>query len=372
MYTFTIITLASSSFVNIFAQKKKIYYILWCTCFLLLVIHDGLRWETGTDWIPYSTFFEKCLDISNQSDFEFGYLIISQLVRIVTNEYTVFLIIHAIILYSLVFSSIKKYSITPLLSLFLYYCMTLPLLGMNRQFIALAICLFSIRYIVERKMIYFFCGIVLAMLFHKSAIMFFIVYFLNKEWKRSTYLVILLIAFLIAISGIINKLPLNLFLMLGSDSAARMDFYTNKFLLGDININPVYVTLAVMKRMFWILLLILYPFYVKNKNNYYVIMLNINVISLVFYILFNNTILQIIISRGLIYFNIAEIFIIPYILTMFKNNRGKIIAFILILAFGLINMKKGIDSYSIDGEQSDLFIPYKGLFINNNYVRQDH
>lgn len=372
MYTFTLAVFSFCSFVNVFSKRETYSYFAWGACFLLLLFHDALRWETGTDWIPYSTFFENCLDLSDTTEFEYGYVFISQLVRIITDEYTVFLIVHALILYSLVFNSLKKYSIAPFLSLFLYYCMTLPILGMNRQFIALGICLFSIRYIVERKAIFFFCGIILAMLFHKSALIFSVVYFINKEWKRSVYFGILLIVTLIAILGIVNKLPLGIFVMLGSDTAGKMDVYADKFLMGDVVVNPIYVVLGIMKRVVWILLLLVYPYYVRNKNSYYVIIFNINVLSLVFYILFNNTMLQIIVSRGLVYFNIAEILIIPYVLTMFKNNAGKTLVFALILLFGLINMRKGIDSYAPLGSTTDLFIPYKNLFINQDYIRRDH
>lgn len=371
MYAFVVTILILFVFVYTFSKNKSYFYIAWSTCFLIFIIHDGLRWETGTDWTPYFTYFEKCLDSPN-SEFEVGYVFISILIRTVTNEYTLFLIFYAFILYGLVFTSIKKYSISPFLSLFLYYCMTLPVLGMNRQLIALGICLFSIRYVAERKVLYFFLLIALAMLFHKSALIFSIVYFVHKECKRSVYFGILLISILIAFSGIINQLPLGFFFLLGADVGEKMDVYTDKFLMGDIIVNPLFVFLAILKRLIWILLLLLYPYYVKNKNKYYTIFFNINILSLVFYIIFNNTILQIVISRGLIYFNIAEIFIIPYVLTMFKNNAGKVFALVSILAFGIINMNKGMRSYAPDGETTDLFVPYKGLFINQDYVRQDH
>ena len=33
---------------------EKYKYVFAFTCFALLVFQDGFRWETGTDWDPYT------------------------------------------------------------------------------------------------------------------------------------------------------------------------------------------------------------------------------------------------------------------------------------------------------------------------------
>lgn len=88
--------------------------------------------------------------------------------------------------------------------------------------------------------------------------------------------------------------------------------------------------------------------------------------------MFNNTILQVVVSRGLVYFNVCEIFVIPYVLTIFKNNATKVIVLVCVLLLGVMTMNKGMNSYAPPGGHSDLFVPYKGVFINTEYVRQDH
>lgn len=360
------------SFSDVFGRlSKKNLSICWIFSFCLLIFQDGLRWETGTDWVPYSTYFDQCLDIADDK-FEWGYAFLSKLIRIFTSEYTIFLIAHALILYLLVFSSIKRYAINPFLSLFLYYCATLPVLGMNRQFLALGICIYSIRYIAERKSYHFIGCIVIAMFFHISAIIFFISYVFYRAFGTKFYLVLLLTALGISISGIVNKLPLNIFLLLSSDAADKMSFYADDFNSGNVSINPLFVLLSLSKRLIWIVIILMYVYNKKRGDRCFVVLFNIYVFSLLFYIVFNNTILQIVVSRGLLYFNIVEIFIIPYALTAFKNNAGKKILFIALILFGVTNLKKGIDSYAPPGETTDLFVPYKGVFINTDYIRKDH
>lgn len=372
MYLVILFLFTFFSFSDVFGGfSKKNLSICWIICFLLLVFQDGFRWETGTDWIPYSTYFEQCLDLVDD-DFEWGYAFLSKLIRVFTNEYTIFLIVHALILYLLVFNSIKRYAINPFLSLFLYYCTTLPVLGMNRQFLALGICMYGIRYIVERKFYHFVSCIAVAMFFHLSAIIFFISYIFYRAFGAKIYVVLLLTALGISMSGIVNKLPLDIFLLLSSDAADKMSFYADDFNSGNVAINPLFVLLSLSKRLIWIVLILIYIYNKKKEDKCFVVLFNIYVFSLLFYIVFNNTILQIVVSRGLLYFNIVEIFIIPYALTAFKNNAGKKILFIALILFGVTNLKKGIDSYAPPGETTDLFVPYKGVFINTDYVRQNH
>ena len=77
-----------------------------------MVFHDGFRWETGTDWTPYLIYFRDCLSLK-VNYFDIGYGILSMLIRSITNEYSIFLIIHALLIYLLFFDCFKKYSVNP-------------------------------------------------------------------------------------------------------------------------------------------------------------------------------------------------------------------------------------------------------------------
>lgn len=368
MYEIVIILFALFAFAEIFSKNNPNKPVVWFVCFCLLVFHDGFRWETGTDWIPYYDYFMNCFEPNNQGVFEVGYELLVRSIRLFTEEYSVYLIIHALIFYSLIFVAIRKYSVSPFVSLFLFYCSTLPLLGMNRQFLAVAVCLFSIQFVVQKKTLYFLVAMVVAVLFHKSALIFLIVYFLNKELKPPVYLMLFLIVIVISFSGVINKLPLQLFVLAGDSAVDRMDEYADKFIYGE-QLSLLNSILGVLKRILWLVILFAFSKYVKNRNQYFTILFNMYFLASLLYIVFNNTILQIVVSRGLSYFSLAEIFIIPYVLTIFKNNVGKICIFFLMLTYSTLMMKKGINSYSKPGEDS-IFYPYKGLFINSDYNRK--
>ena len=74
-----------------FKANRKIGYILFTFIFFLFVLHDGLRWETGTDWGNYYRFFLNCL-WDEWEQFEPGYVLFNQLIRGLTIDYNVFLL----------------------------------------------------------------------------------------------------------------------------------------------------------------------------------------------------------------------------------------------------------------------------------------
>ena len=77
---------------------------------------------------------------------------------------------------------IRRNSVDVPLSLTIYVCLTMFTFNMNamRQAMAMSICLFAYEFAKDRKLIPFVLTVLLAMLFHKTAMCFFPVYFLPK------------------------------------------------------------------------------------------------------------------------------------------------------------------------------------------------
>ena len=141
MYLVVITIMSIFVFLEIFNKDilEKYKYVFTFICFALLVFQDGFRWETGTDWDPYYYFFENLtLSITPEdSDFDIGYVLFSYLIRVFTDNYTVFLTILAVCFYSAFFYFIFKSSGYPFTSLLIFYMGTVSYMGMNRQFMAM-------------------------------------------------------------------------------------------------------------------------------------------------------------------------------------------------------------------------------------------
>jgi len=104
----------------------------------------------------------------------------------------------------------------------------------------------------------------------------------------------------------------------------------------------------------------------KEKYPSIELMLNIYFLSLLIYVLFNNSV-QVFVSRGNLYFGtLFEIFLIPFFLVLVKKNFSQIIIYSLFVIFATLTFIKSISVFY------DLFVPYKGLFINFQYQRIMH
>lgn len=323
--------------------------------FIVLVLQDGLRWEIGTDWNNYYKYFNYCL-VFDEQGFEIGYKILNILIRSITDSYSIYLIIYAIIFYAIIFRSTKKYSIDPLLSIVVLYYLTLPYLGMNRQFFAVAICLYSVTYIIQKRPLYFILTIAIASCFHISAVLFSIAYSLKRIYSLKFYLIIIIIACIANLMCIASRIE-SLLPFAGLFIRNKLDLYTS---LGETNTLIGSIT-GIIKRLIWVILALLVSSSIKGKDrgNFY-LFFNIYLMGCCFYLLFNNSIFQIFVSRLTIYFNLFEILLIPYIFKLFKSKPNKAIALIILFCYGVLTLGKGIDSY-IPIVGYDIFRPYKAI-----------
>ena len=355
IYYATLTVLFALGFYNVFSDNQKQISRIFFFCLCWLVLHDGLRWFIGSDWDSYYKFFRYCLLVNTDNVyFEKGYVLFNQIVRSVTDQYTVFLLLHAIVVYSLMGVTIHKYAVYPLLSLALMYAIMVGYLGMNRQYVAIAISFYSIRFVFNRQIYPFIACIIVAMLFHNGAIIFSLVYFLNRPFKRIVYIVALAFFLLVAISGVIRKLPLEIFYLLGSDISDKADKYSYE---GFHTISIFSQLIGIAKRTIWIVLVLIY-FDAFKKVKYFPLFFNIYFLALCFYLLFNNTALQVIVARGILPLNIFEILILPMILFVFKDNATRKLCYLGFFVYAIMMVVKGFNGYAeVLGE--DIFNPYR-------------
>lgn len=374
MYIFAISLFSIFAYFEVFNREmmEKYKSLFLFICYVFLIFHDGFRWETGTDWLSYYDFFEKLtIEYSiEDSDFEIGYTLFMYLIRLVTDNYTVYLIIHAIFFYTCFFYCITKISKYPFVSILVFYMITLPYLGMNRQFLSMAIFSVGLVFLLKGQRLKFILSIAIAFLFHRTAIIGLCALLCSHRIKPIWIVSFICIALIVSLSGIVNKAGMALVgINFSGDIGSKLDFYTNGG--GGSKVSLVSTLLSLIKKFVWLGFLLVFRKKVDGKDQTYYTLLNIYILGCILYLIFNNTILQVFVSRALLFFNITEIFIIPYALTIFKQNYGKLIIMFILSIYCFINIKKGFDNYAIYG-MKDLFEPYKGVFINTNYKRQYH
>jgi len=177
---------------------KKIFIILSCLQLILLV---GLRSETvGRDTYGYIHFYYQHV-INTPLNFGFfqefskerGYYLLTKLISLISTEYPLLLTITAAIPLVLMGIIVYRYSKDVVLSMATFVGLRSYafLFTGTRQSIALGICFYSYRFIVEKRFIPFALCVLLAISFHLSAIAFLPAYFFSRirlDAKNLTFL----------------------------------------------------------------------------------------------------------------------------------------------------------------------------------------
>lgn len=354
------------SFFEVFkvGYRKLGNFFLFLSFFGAILIVGG-RWYTGTDWEVYEQLFYESTSIKEALTIwqtEIGYGIFSWIIRSFTDNYSVFLIIHAVIFYGLIIISFKRLVPYPQTAFLYYFVGGLGIVGSNRQLLAVAFLLFGISLLLNNQRKKFIISVVTSFTFHATAYVGGIYLFLNRYFSKTIVILTILIVFVIGIS----PLPLKIFGSLGAISEhfqSKTDAYLNsaKSSAAEYGLSVA----GVFKRLFFFLLFFSVRDKILAKFQTYNILFNGYLMGILIYLLFSSS-LNVMVSRGSLYFNIMECLLISSIFIILKNPLDKFIFLIIIYVLSIILMYQSI------GEYPDLFDPYKGIWYNVDLFRRMH
>lgn len=187
------------SFGWITVQTKPTTYTVWRgdilipTLFVSLLM--GMRYAVGTDWENYRIFYEsikRAYDVST-SGLEPLYTCLNQWIAWCEAPYEtlffVVMLLHLILFYQ---SFDRHVFLLPLGVYFYFTTLFFSSLNIQRQTLSFCIFLFSVRYLIDRRLFpYMLCALA-ATLVHYSSVILFPVYllgyaffnFLNKKWVQ--------------------------------------------------------------------------------------------------------------------------------------------------------------------------------------------
>lgn len=186
------------------STKRKVIF-LTLTC-LELIILTGLRgYRVGADTGAYLEHLEKLKGIKLSEVFNFkrikpqfetGYEIFVRFCALFGCNKTVFLFIVSTLIYVPFFIFLKDVPY-PELGILCYFAIGAfsYSLGIFRQMIAVSLCLLSVKYILNKKVLKFLIIWALAFLFHKTAALWIVTYFAFwaiKDKKKFVYISIII------------------------------------------------------------------------------------------------------------------------------------------------------------------------------------
>lgn len=205
-YTGLLIYILILKFFTSFSKRKEqsriCFFILTC---LGVILFQGFRsFDVGTDLLSYipayneignNDFFE--LEYKN---FEIGYVFLNHFLNLLGVSERGFLLVIAAIVQIPIFYTIYRYSELPLISILWYFAFGNFLMTFSglRQAIAMAMCFSAYKMIKQKKFFRYCIILLLAALFHKSALFCFLLYplyylKLNNSWLFLSLIIIVVI-----------------------------------------------------------------------------------------------------------------------------------------------------------------------------------
>ena len=185
---FLLLTFTKS--LDIKSNSNGFGYIL-ASCILLIIA--VIRFDVGWDYRSYYTILDEKI-LAGYIRFEPLCLLLS-LIAMHFEMPELFFILSSIIIYTTTFIAFKKFSVSPSLSLIVYlglfYLISLSII---RQALAISICLYAYKYVISRNFRKFILCIIIATLFHYSAIISLIIYPIFHKYKIKTVIIFLIIA----------------------------------------------------------------------------------------------------------------------------------------------------------------------------------
>ena len=333
-----LIYLFVSIFINAGQRYKNVSFYLNVIIFTIVT---GTLYEipgNGGDYDSYRNMFNAINDFI-LPDKEVGFYLLNFFVRQFTDKYSVTFFIFILIINFLIIKMIYKYSNNIELSLLIYIILGGYITSTNilRQFVAVAIYFYSVKYLIEKRYIKYLLMSLLAFQFHVTSIIPVvitpIVSKMNEKISQNYLKYFIGINLLIVIEPVIRKIGIE---AMGNGYGEGNFFYGSSIL-------HYIVQLAFVA---------LYAISIKKVNNEVTkIFINLATISSTFTLLSNNMVLY---ARIASFFSIFHSIALSNIMYEYKNIKEKRVLYYFIFIglsiyyFLLTSKSFNMESYIID------------------------
>ena len=306
--------------------------ILW---FLLIiaapVLISAIRYDVGTDYFAYVRIYENINHLDTSTVLRmYGeeplYLLLNKLAFLIFKRPWGIFLLSSFLIHFFIIAGIdyfKEYVSIPM-SLFVYYMFHFSF-GLNgiRQMIAISIIFFALRYIYQKKLLHYMLLVAIAAMFHNTAILCLVFYFLVNNRMKELQLgkkiiyyctIILTPIVLLFMIEIIRKIPF---------FSGYLHYVTNEI---DYGLGFLLFIVPVIAPFF----LFRKAMIIRNKDFepfILISLLNIPFQYAGYYVNWG--------SRLVLYTNSIYYILVPYVISSLKNKHKKIVMILYYLYFFL-------------------------------------
>lgn len=323
-------------------ENSKLFSVLALIFFsVVLIFFAGLRDGVGTDWKAYYNFY-----VRTTKDVEFAYASLNNFFSSLGLSYNVFLVITNLISVGLIAGFLYRHSYFYLIGLLLFYSnlyLYYNFSGM-RQSLAIAFTCWSYTYVKSRKFLLFLLLVSLATLFHSSAFIFVVVYFIPRSRLTRGFVLSTIIGFII-LYQVLDAVSQFLTIYTGNNA----DYYVNVIEKPDALLNLFMI--GILVRSVPLILLVIFWKALSGCDTI-IHMLNIYLFGYAIY-LSTYMISPDVGVRLSSYFLIFEIAMVGRLIKVLRTSRAR---FLIMFLFSLISV------YRLVGYSQSSYYNYSLIF----------
>lgn len=361
MYNIIFLILLIFSTLDLIKKQKKIVPMM---LFLLLLGFVALRYGQGSDYFSYIYFFQNSADIFEIAIESKDYSLVTQEIGFAAISYFWLKVFNfspetlsalfSVVSFLLIWSFIKKYSKSPITSLFIYYCtfyLIYPFSGIRQGICIGVFLLYLIPLLYEKKYLKYNVISILLFSIHFSSIILFILPIVNlvKSYKPFQVYIISIIALLIGL--ILYRVLFSFFSTLDL-IGGKIEAYTEN---NSLDIISLFLRIS-------ILIPVMQTYKLYERGSMQDLFLKIYILGFFLYLIFMAS--SLISSRLNVYMRHLEmILLVDLLLLVFKNNQMRVLSYFYIFAIMSTLYVKNINSFIEQG-------PYRAHinFYNYPYV----
>lgn len=342
------------SLLEIKRLKRKNAFALYAVLCIYLYVLSFIRWETGTDWSSYYTYFTNSSNLGSNSDFEPLFTFINIFAYNISGDYTFCLFILSSILFYFQTKGIYRMSVYPLTSLFMAVGIQFANVNYIRQWVAAMILFYSVYYIQQRKLWPYLFMVIIACLFHRTSFIFLLawwIYHLRLSKKTMVISMCICVVFSSFISTLFDSIGGAFGEVIQYKLSVYLDDYDGAEGTGFSSIVTILKGVLNKCVIFFVILFFIdkiiekYP-YVRGYFNLYWF-------GIILY--FSLVGVNIVFIRFSFAYDFMLIVLFPYIFSVIKRNSNKIFIWGMLFMYLIMRMYVYLNSYI------DLFIPFKTI-----------
>lgn len=168
---------------NQFIIKHYFYYVFMFSSVFILFLVTALRFNVGTDYIVYKGFAQDIINNKMHDiiwEYELFFILFTKLSYALFDTMHFFYILISFITYYCIYRTIVYYEKSSVHAIAIIFVSTSFFMTMNvmRQMVSFSIFIFATKYIIEQKPLKYFSYILIASMWHTSAIFYLFIYFL--------------------------------------------------------------------------------------------------------------------------------------------------------------------------------------------------